>query len=427
MSDPKRIFVSHSAKDDSTAVAFLNQILEIIRSAKDAEGNPAFLALVDRDLTGGDQWRPVLYNWMLLCDAAIILLDPSSTSSRWVPREAMVFRWRQQVDPGFRVIPVLRDVTKDIFDDPAFREMGLGELNYENAADTAGIVAALDVVKPSCDKRLGELANSLAVAEPDRFLPARPLLGLDVHRFLTAFRPERAVAASLLGYGFRQGPFPPSNQYHPAAQALSQFDWLDKAKVQKIFGLLCPYWVDRAAAANLYRALRVGTVIALRLNLTHYDWPARAVNAYIRQACSQGPNYRLEHIEAVTRTVGLKGELTYARQCARNVLWTMVTHRHDIENYDQGRVDNALKNRTGSVFLWASDEDHIKLEHLIQIQSEMPYLRIIYLCATEAYRSLPGVYYVVPELDPDVERDASSDLDSAISYFPEAYELYQVV
>jgi hypothetical protein len=109
----KRIFVSYTAGKDETST-FVEEVYKAIDAATDVNGNARFVALVDRKLKEGF-WRPVLYNWMVLCDAAVILIDRAAPESIWLPREAMVFRVRKEVDPNFHVIPVLRGVTKAIF------------------------------------------------------------------------------------------------------------------------------------------------------------------------------------------------------------------------------------------------------------------------------------------------------------------------
>src|SRR5438067_2035762 len=117
----KRIFISYSAKKEG-ARDFVRDAAASIDAAADANGNPLFTALVDTKLKDGF-WRPVLYNWMVLCDAAVILIDSDSPESVWLPREAMVFRLRKELNKDFPIIPVLRGVTKEIFQSKAFVDL----------------------------------------------------------------------------------------------------------------------------------------------------------------------------------------------------------------------------------------------------------------------------------------------------------------
>jgi hypothetical protein len=83
---------------------------------------------------------------MVLCDAAVILIDRAAPESIWLPREAMVFRVRKEIDPNFYVIPVLRGVTKAIFSTAAFVELGLNDLEYGEEATSRNIVTKLQTL-----------------------------------------------------------------------------------------------------------------------------------------------------------------------------------------------------------------------------------------------------------------------------------------
>jgi hypothetical protein len=405
--------------NDAGGEQFLVDTVDAINSARDEAGNRLFVALVDREMERGEYWRGVLYNWMLLCDAAVVLIDGGSTRSTWVPREAMVFRWRKELDPSFHLLLVLRGVGKNILKQPPFCEMGLDDLNYEETVDPGAVVGALRrIAMPSCDIRLAELAQHLGVtpSNPQRFDPVKDLLDLRIHPFLAAFAAERAVAASLLGFGFREQPRK-NGPFNPCAQALWQFSrWLEQGKLCQIFETVCTYWVDRAAAAGLFRGFEQHRVVAVRVHVERDDWAQRAVTDHMGQAYSQKPRVcQLKHIEPVTRTAGMADEFSYARARVRTVLWHLMHRPGEPGDADQASIDATFRRRD-DLFLWAAETDQIRLEHLVQVQRQMPYLRVLYLYASDSCRGAPGVHYVEPEMDESTETAASVEIDTAYTY-----------
>jgi len=86
----RRVFISHGSKEKDEW-DFVKDLHNRVRSASTGDG-AKFSALLDYDdLKPGDDWRPELYSWMLLCDLAIIVISRSvPKESRWVPRESLI-------------------------------------------------------------------------------------------------------------------------------------------------------------------------------------------------------------------------------------------------------------------------------------------------------------------------------------------------
>jgi hypothetical protein len=96
-----KIFISHGAgQDESVAAA-----LELIVPRLHERGYDVFTDV--EKLRVGDEWHPVLYEEMYLCDAAIVLLGPETIKkSDWVRREADVLMGRHIVRSLRTVLPV---------------------------------------------------------------------------------------------------------------------------------------------------------------------------------------------------------------------------------------------------------------------------------------------------------------------------------
>jgi hypothetical protein len=65
--------------------------------------------LVDyADLVKGTEWPQQLNLFMSRCHAGLLLLTPNAVASDWVRTEATILRWRQAVEPSFRLF-IVRD------------------------------------------------------------------------------------------------------------------------------------------------------------------------------------------------------------------------------------------------------------------------------------------------------------------------------
>ncbi|MGH7341994.1 MAG: hypothetical protein ACREKH_16005, partial [Candidatus Rokuibacteriota bacterium] len=329
----KRIFVSYSASKDE-ASAFVRDVCQAIDDARDEQDAALFLAVVDTKLPEGF-WRPVLYNWMVLCDAAVILIDGDSPESLWLPREAMVFRARKEIDPSFPIIPVLRGVDKTIFDTPAFKELGLGDLQYSENASPETIVAKLRqlVTSSAIPRELTQLEGLLKWAPEDsgRFDDARALLDFSERTWFSTFAPEREIAARLIGYGFRRGPFAAAGENYPGARALSAMKAraLPADRLALITELLSAYWVDRAAGASLYLRLRHGReLVALRMHVDREGWPEGLCADYLQQASThRRSRFRRVALSPVDPHAGTGESLEESRQRVYAALWNQIMLR----------------------------------------------------------------------------------------------------
>jgi hypothetical protein len=99
-------------------------------------------------LRPSDDWQHCLNQWLAECHAAIILFSERAIGeSHWVRKEATILSWRAEIDPEFRLFPVLLEAgsaATQLDDDPYFRMLNLTRTQCVQGAATAPkIVAAI--------------------------------------------------------------------------------------------------------------------------------------------------------------------------------------------------------------------------------------------------------------------------------------------
>lgn len=416
----KRIFISYSAKKEG-ARQFVRDVAAAIDAASDEQGKPLFTALVDTKLREGF-WRPVLYNWMVLCDAAVIVIDSDSPESVWLPREAMVFRVRKEMNRDFPIVPVLRGVTKEIFQTRAFADLGLNDLQYSEEATAETIVDKLKTMVPgfSAPKAVGRLAKLLKWPpdDPTRFDEARQLLDFEERTWFTTFSGEQEIAERLVGYGFRRGPFTAGGRPFPGARAIAALMLtMPEGNSRKIFDVLSPYWVDPSAGARLYRSLWGGTgVTALRMKLADQTgWPKQFWSCYLQHASSDRTNPP-QNVELPLDDRGMgtaQDPLEESRQRVYGALWREALGRRGEPNAttDRKTIRDLCRDLPQEHVLWVHPDAQILPEHLIAIQNELPGLRIVLLCLDDRLKEMGQVHYI--DCEEDTESSAFAELNAA--------------
>ncbi|MFC7303000.1 toll/interleukin-1 receptor domain-containing protein [Streptomyces monticola] len=96
-----QVFISHSVKDDALAEEVRQAVLDELTAKK-------YDVKVDyRDIVPGRDWNPELNQWLLECDAAVILLNAHALRSDWVRREVAILTFRRFHNPRLQLFPVL--------------------------------------------------------------------------------------------------------------------------------------------------------------------------------------------------------------------------------------------------------------------------------------------------------------------------------
>ncbi|MCQ9184361.1 toll/interleukin-1 receptor domain-containing protein [Streptomyces sp. IBSBF 2953] len=250
------VFISHSARGDVFAEGVLKAVVDGL-TAK------SHIARVDEnDIPSGDEWRPVVVDWLARCDAAVVLLNRKALESTWVRREVNILMWRRALGAPLFVVPVLMDGlrSKDV------KMAGLEELNpiqfartprgadpdaddlarqvLDRFAEMPAVLAGGDPGNPMSDW-LRRLAAYLAKAARDPHLiddAARELFSGDEYRSCT----DRHGAHLFLAHQFLVAPADRVIQaVGKVAPALSD------ETLERLCAELAVTWVDAEAARGL--------------------------------------------------------------------------------------------------------------------------------------------------------------------------------
>lgn len=149
-----RVFVSYKRDHAATAAVFAP-----LKAALEGAGH---LVLYDTDIGPGEGWRARLNQWLLDCEAAVVLLSKAAIASPWVRHEISVLVARRMVDPKrFWLLPVLVDATVEDLGCHALIATDLREIQVAAGAP-AVVVAALEGKLPG-PTALARAARELAL------------------------------------------------------------------------------------------------------------------------------------------------------------------------------------------------------------------------------------------------------------------------
>ncbi|HKQ05572.1 MAG TPA: toll/interleukin-1 receptor domain-containing protein [Blastocatellia bacterium] len=104
-----KVFISHSTKTgDPLAVCFLDRLYQTLKQARNNDGTEAFEVLLDKtNILTGEKWSEVIREWVLSCDAAIVLLSEAAARSDYVKQEVTLLQQRRQFHPNhLMLLPV---------------------------------------------------------------------------------------------------------------------------------------------------------------------------------------------------------------------------------------------------------------------------------------------------------------------------------
>jgi TIR domain len=101
--DKPRVLISHSTKAGDPR--FLNRLYQTLKQARNNDGTEAFEVWLDQeDMWIGEQWRIRIDEWVLTCDAAIVLLSEAATRSEYVKYEVTLLQQRTQSHPNHMML-----------------------------------------------------------------------------------------------------------------------------------------------------------------------------------------------------------------------------------------------------------------------------------------------------------------------------------
>jgi hypothetical protein len=253
MSDPLRIFISHSSDDSALASDLCNRLSQL----------PGIRPLVDvSGLEAGKPWRRQLHVWMARCSAGVVLLTPAVLGRpEWVLKECIILGWRLDLDPKFSLFFALaQGVTREQFDQCGFRLAQLSDTQFLPGAlaDLAELDALVEAVRtrlpqaPSptpYDELTRELKSLLRMADSGGATYGDIASHLGVETPLDWGPAQLDRLAGAIAETIVQG----RDQSFAIDELLDRIRAWSKENKDKLVDLLVPYWIEPDMAGELVR------------------------------------------------------------------------------------------------------------------------------------------------------------------------------
>jgi hypothetical protein len=397
-----RLFVSHS----SPPGAGTDRLAAFVATL--TSGEDAVDVLYDREyITVGDRWRERINAMLAECDAAAVLLTPEALTSPWVLKEATILAWRAEQNARFPLLPIAwTGVTrKDVRNSNLWSPLdlpGIQMLSVDDPAAAARQVKA--VLAPHRTTRLRAPLDVLAADLSVLLAKASTEQCTWLWDQLSGDRPEEideeksALARAIARWMLCQPP-PALERIARALMHLGEVFPLDDA--YQIIDLIAPLWVEMDAAA-WFASTRVDQRdLAIRCRqpgqvLTHYMrmayLPARSPRVFLLNGITAGPHADDVAVE-LRKVLGPLLERSAGRKL------------HDAE------IDaklNTVKERPYVALPLPADQSVIE-----ELRRRFSRVTFVYFAAYEDAGNAPGMQWVVPQLDPDLEEAVCQDLEDA--------------
>lgn len=251
-----KVFISHSTRDDPYATEVRRLVVEGLRGQ-------GYDVLVDADgLRPGERWSPRLYEWLLECRAAVVLVNRAALTSFWVHREVDILMWRQHFNRSFLVLPApIGGVTPEEMTDSGFGDLMSLQLVQRPATgdgppDESEAAAAIVRAFPPLPAQLDEddpvqrwtediSAQLSQVRTMSRLARMGRALGMSAHHLDGATVTDVScgfIAAQML-------------HTHDAARLRNAVGevarHMDRAALDQLVQLVLPVWIDAASARHV--------------------------------------------------------------------------------------------------------------------------------------------------------------------------------
>jgi hypothetical protein len=247
-----RVFISHSAKDDPPALAFVKTLVGRLEK----EG---YEVLVDLDLKVGDGWEHRIGWWVDRCHAAVVVFTAKAVASDYVKFEVgnLLHRWLSAGGAAgtFQLLPLLIEPLTEAQLKGFYSTINLWALQrfgYNKKPDAA-IKAVVDKLK-TVSKKIAAFDDSLES---------------DLASILENLKDDKLAAAALQAGVSGAATWPSTNVAPLFVKALVSSSmstaWevikalrvpLGPTRTRDLFDLLMPCWVGAACARDLERVTR---------------------------------------------------------------------------------------------------------------------------------------------------------------------------
>jgi hypothetical protein len=274
------VFISHSGKD-----GVVRDLIDALIAGFGEEFEP----LVDeRNIAGGQEYRPVIDAMIGKCDAAVVIVSSAALASPWVKREANLLGYKARKLTPFALIPVYIEGTGP--EDLRTREWDPTALAEENPAggDDMAVVAG-DVIRrlaPTREHFLAtgverDLAGSLRKVHPETLRNVAEPLFNDPSEMWIASDLALQAARRLLVADIRT-----------VVMVLDGLIVDDVRRAEEVLEIVLPFtWVDRVAAAVICAAVQATGSVWLNTG------QVRTAKAYVRCASPRLPFWDVLDVE----------------------------------------------------------------------------------------------------------------------------------
>lgn len=434
-----RVFISHSAKEPETQA-----LCKAIVSALDAD----FEVLWDGNLEGSHPWRAAIDEWVWRCDAAVLVLSEAATESRYVAYEATLLRqrWKHSGGQFLLLTAWCPEVTEELL---AERMGALQVAEIQNWAkfeawpeDALADGSAFDAETDKLRRSLEKLKDSyLARSESEKLLfemlnhqtPSDEALADIANDYALPPMPAGAkrdraarLARHLLSMEEALGP---ERFQHLAGGINILKAVLNDAQqnVPAIVNLVAPFcWVPQEGAI----ALAATPAEPRRAAVWRRSWEV-SERMYLYRAYGTRSSQKLKIVEASDRTGGVDELLAHVQSC---LAVAICRNPQAPKERIKGKLRELAK--AGVPVYLLIPETHLTSETLAMIRGEWADVAIILhgenLTPGESERRFPGVRFIEPPLEPEVEDDARIEylnclelagigkdkLDSGEAFFP---------
>jgi hypothetical protein len=391
-----RVFISHSAHEQ-----LAGEVLEAVEKKLEKAG---FDVLVDRTrLEGGEFWRGAIANWIVVCHAAVGILDTRALESPWVRHEMSALSIRRQVDDRFKLLPVLLDgVDENALQGREWSPMDLADLQGVKRDDPAEIAERVrEKLEPLKDRYSGDspihalerdLAAHLRGVDEEVLEAAAREVHLDISRWTFDGREKaRALARKLLESK-------PEDVYY----AMIEIRETEPRPARRIYELAAPFaWVEWDAARAILDALKEAPR-GVGLNCREYD----TCRMYAQRA-----RYRIRISE-----VPVQGHEYAAADLHAGIRAALNEHGFT-KGWTDDRINERLEHEPVVLVVPFPPPDHEMLDEAI---GDLRNLTLFFRAGPEGQpflicRGLDAER--VRYLEPELPRDAEDDLVRMYAYY----------
>jgi len=404
--DSPQVFISHSAKEPETMVFCCDLESHLIQRE--------FRVLYDQNLETGQAWRAVLDEWIWRCDGAVIVLSAAALNSSYVPYEATLLRQRWKSSAGdFKLVVVWTPGIYETSLPSNFLPVQLAEIQCTSLIDWTPntMTAKREEIVLELEKVRGREARHPIERELiQKFLYRADAQGLrDLAKVYGApVMPEGALrdqAVALARHLLDVELVPGDERFDNLRSGLPLMRnvMMDGSDAQKVVKLLAPFcWVDPEAAVQLPKV--TDDEGNRRSFAWRREWPLAERMYLYRTYCSQS----VDTIRIATVTNGWGGDVNELLGHVQSQLAKAVAYPGAPDSIILERLKKlASKGVAVYLLLGCKALDTAIAE---QIRSRWRDVCLFLfdekLTRDSAKAILPGVFYLTPELESDVERHA---------------------